>query len=845
MNLEQVREVLVERFNQSLSQGQQRQIIFWYDTEGDFSEEIDRLELPNAKLWKLTGDNNFATKYQLEVEDRDSNYLIYSSNSRPVPQENWLLDIVEYGEDFIADKITIIMKDFGVEDRSLRPVFKRYKKFFNNQRRYNRLQRYNIEDYDERKLDMAIVSALAGLRAPSLEKAIRKILMDSLFNNDNKYLERINKFGDQDKFWELIADKYGYISEDRDLEELMILFIVSNLEHNLATSLPQKWQSYLSFKENNCIVFLDQWMNHTKDSQDYDEIAIEIERRLNLTGYLGDWELEYYLECETLKGFDRAIINQIADNLLSGVEDFTRYQKIISLRRTKHWYQEFKEIYEALYWAVELFKLAKEKNKLITQEKADKFFNKYVEEYHQFDKAYRKFYFAYDKANDKELLKELRTEVENLYTNWYLHELSIKWSNSIEEISDSWELSGVSQQQDFYQEFIAETVQDKGERVFVIISDALRYEAAAEFRAQINNQLKGSTDLFAMQGSLPSTTKLGMVSLLPNKEITIKDNGDIFVDGISSKGLENRKKILANNVAESIALRYQDIVDMSRSELREEVKGTKLVYIYHNEIDAKGDNPATEQETFRAVERTFKQLDELVRTFKYALSAVHIYITADHGFIYRRSDLEASDKTARVKDNIFASKRRVLLSGEEVDLEGTLSINLDYIFGEDNSLNAIVPRGVNRFKKQGAGQNYVHGGASLQEVVIPVIKFRNDRSENSENEVDKVEVKLTSITRKITNNVFFLEFFQAEKIVEKRVARRLYLYFEDESGAKISNENIIIADSTSDKPEERTFKEKFTLRNRDYRRDKDYYLVIIDEETEEVYEEIKFEIDLL
>ncbi|AGB41054.1 TIGR02687 family protein [Halobacteroides halobius DSM 5150] len=840
MELEQIEKILTEKFNQPLTEEKDRQIIFWYDAEGDFKEDIDRLQVANAKIWKLTGDNKFATKYQLEVKDQESNYLVYASYPQPDYREDWLLDISSYADDFTADKVTVIMKDFGVEDPSLRPVFKKYKKFFNNKRRYNRLLDYDIEDYTERKLDTAIISAVCKLKATDLEEAVKKVLMNSLTNDQNKWLTKIKKFANEDKFWELIENKYGYLAEDKDLADLMALLTVTNLEHDLNVTLPEEWSDYLSYKDNNCIVFIDHWMNHSSQAEVYDNLSTEIETKLNLQEYITNWELEDFLECDTFKSFDTAIIDRIVDNLLNDIDDFKRYQDIISLRRTKHWYPEFEEVYEAIYWAVELFKQAKEQS--IRQIKATDFFNKYTEKYYLFDQAYRKFYSTYDQAKNKSLLRELRDKVENLYTNSYLHELSINWSNSVDqELKESWPLGGITQQQEFYQEFIA----DKSERTFVIISDALRYEVAQEFSQKLNNRLKGTTELYAMQGSLPSYTKLGMASLLPHQELNINQQGQISVDGISSQGLKNREKILAEKEPDSTVITYEELVELSRSELRERMKGTQVVYIYHNEIDAKGDHATTEKEVFSAVENTFTQLDTILRILKHSLSATHVYITADHGFIYRRRALESSDKTERLKSDLIERKRRFIISDQQVEPDGTLSVNLDYIFGEDSNLQALVPRGVNRFTLQGPGQNYVHGGAALQEIVIPVVQFRNDRSKESDNEVNKVEVKLTSITRELTNNISYLDFFQTEKVAEKLIPRRLKLYFTDESGEKISNENIIIADSNSSEPNQRSFKEKFTLKNREYSREEDYYLVMIDQENNQVYKEIKFSINLL
>lgn len=845
MNLTEIKKVLVEKFNQELQQGEKRHIIFWYDNNGDFVEEIDGLDLEGVKIWELTEDNNFETKYQLEVVDTENNYLIYSSHPRLPKREDWLLDILLYSDEFSADKLMIDMKELGIEGNSLRYKFKDYKKFFNSKKRHARLKSYGIGDYTAEKLDVAILSALCNLKAPSLENAVKEILMDSLDSQENKYLKKFQSFGDEESFWLLVEERYGYIAENKTLEGLMKSFLITNLEHNLQRELPAKWTTYLSNKETEAIVFIDHWMNHSQDALKYDELTTIIEDELELNTHLQKWDIKEYLGCDTFKSFDLAIINKLMNNLLNDLDEFNYYQEVIETRRTKHWYSKFKDIYEAIYWAIEIFKYQSKYNRVIKRDSAYDMFNKYQTEYYLIDSAYRKFYLAYDNITDKDIIIELRDRVENLYKNWYLHQLSIKWSDTIDrKLANNWQIDGLKQQRDFYNDFIRNTV-IKGERVFVIISDALRYEAAAEFSKRLNTEVKGATDLYATQGVVPSYTKLGMATLLPNNRLEFNDKGDILVDGISSKGRDNRQKILQSYLEESVVTTYEEVSQMKRKELRTLCSGKKLVYIYHNSIDAKGDNSSTELEVFKAVEDTFEELDSLVKTLKNGVSAAHIYITADHGFIYRRDKLEVSDKTEKMNIDAKEIKRRVIISKEDSNIDGILSIDLSYIFGDDSNLKAIVPRGVNRFKLQGAGQNFVHGGAALQEIVIPVIKFKNDRSKNSENESAKVEVKLTNISRKVTNNIFYLEFFQTEKVEDKLIPRRLRLYFEDEAETKISNENIIIADSKSDNPQERSFKEKFTLRNLDYQRDKNYYLVLIDEEDDELYEKISFRISLL
>ena len=112
------------------------------------------------------------------------------------------------------------------------------------------------------------------------------------------------------------------------------------------------------------------------------------------------------------------------------------------------------------------------------------------------------------------------------------------------------------------------------------------------------------------------------------------------------RGLENRKKIIESEVADSIAVHFQDMLAMNKAGRREMLKVKSLIYIYHDTIDAMGDKASTEVYTFNAVETALNQLNDLVKIIRDDLSGTNVYITADHGFLYQRDALEESDKIA-------------------------------------------------------------------------------------------------------------------------------------------------------------------------------------------------------
>lgn len=844
MDLKQIKTLLEDTFNKELSEGKKRHIVFWYDDEEEFKEDIDALDLENAKILKLTKNDYFFVKYQLEKADTESNYLIYVPFGKPNPRENYLLDILKYSVEFSTDKATVIMRDLNISDDSLKSTFRKYIKFFNNKDRCRIFKGYEIERYTEEIVDVAVLSALCRLPYPDFDEVLRVLLMEENLEN-NKYLEAVEKFGRLDVLWKLADKYYGYSDKETTLEKLAIFMLVTNVAYCLSGEMPETWRKYVSSRKADCVVFLSNFMNHSFYFAAYDRLANSMEGKLKVQEYINKWEIEDYINCDTFKAFDEAIIRKLTEQLLSDIGEFERYKDIIQARRTKHWYNLFKSEYECIYWAIELFDCWKDVSQNIRQYTPLEFAKRYAEQYYKLDTAYRKFYTSFDRLQNKELLMELRDKVENIYVNGYLNTLSIKWSDSLETLNGNWTIPGMIMQKDFYNTYI-KPFKNRRERVFVIISDALRYEVAREFCDMLNKERKGSTEIVYMQGCIPSSTRIGMASLLPHKSITIDEDYKAYVDGISSEGTDNRNRILNNYTQESIAVQFMDVIDMKRDDMRKTFGGKELIYIYHNTIDARGDNSKTEREVFDAVEEAFKELMLLINNLVNNVTATNIIITADHGFIYKRGNIIESEKVVKGSIEDAYENRRFILSTNTLELDGTLTFDMEYLLGPGTNLKYISPRGVNRFKVQGTGANYVHGGTSLQEILIPIIKFKNDRSKDSKNEVTKVDVKLTSITRKITNTISYLEFFQTEKIEDKRVPLRLKVYFVDEDNNRISNENIIIADSKSETYEDRSFREKFVLKNRKYDKTKKYYLIMEDEEetVERIYDKIPFIIDI-
>lgn len=840
MNLQEIRNFLKELFSKPLGDGKNRHIVFWYDENEDFIEDIDDFDLEDIKVIKLTENNSFWVKYHIEKEDTTSNILVYSNMKKPDPQEDWLYDIFSYSQEFSTDRATVIMRELKVLEPSLKEVFETYNTFFKNKERITGFKNLDIQSYTKEKIHVGILAVLTKAKIMDMEEIVKSLIKDYL-NGSNKIYEDIKKFGNEDALWTLLEKYYGYSFEERSLERFMAMLLVTNMNETVKFELPKSYDPFISSKTTNCIVFINHFINNVKDNEYYDKMQVLVADKLKIDKLLEKYDSETFVVCDSFEVVDKLILTRITNLLRDGVEEFDKYLNLLFSRRTLHYYKKYRSEYKAIKWTINLLNKKKSLGSMIKTEDAYNMVKSYANEYFYIDKAYRKFYYHYDNCNWKEELSDLKETVESIYNNWYLQELSIKWNDALNDLN-SWRIKGLKYQDKFYHDNIK---YKSKERVFVIISDGLRYESAEELNTLLTNERKGKAELDYIQGVLPSYTKLGMAALLPNNSIEINDKYDVLVNSISSKGIDNRDTILKMENENSLAIKYNEVMDMNATEIVKRFAGLDIVYIYHDAIDAIGDNASTEREVFGATENAFKEIIKLINKLVNRVSAASIIITADHGYLYQRSAMEESNKISGIKLDDGEDSRRFLLTSKDEDVEGTITFSMDYLLGDGSNKYVITPNGTSRFKVQGAGANYVHGGAMLQEIVVPVIRFKNDRSASSVNDIRKVKVSLTSINRKVTNPITFLEFFQDEKLQDKVIGKKIRTYFEDEEGNKISNIKTIIADSRSENPTDRTYRIEFVLESRFYDKTKQYFLVMEEEEDANGdYERIPFNIDI-
>ena len=852
MSIESIQSTLRERFAAPLPEFYQRRIIFWQDEEREFEAMVDQLDLPGVEIIKLTGSNNFEVKKLLLHDDLTSNFLIYNPFAYENSKDNWLRDIELFSEEYRADYISMLMSELNVASGpAMRKTVKLYAKFLDSKDRKGKLQKIGRSYETPIQFHIDVMAVLAGVPGGSAQDIFIAVLSHGLEEESNTPIVSIKKFGNIDAFWQLVRKYTGYIYEEENLLGLFAAHVLlTALSQTMSASVFKGLERFLS--ESNkayCYSMVHEWQNR-EDPSALLELCRSVEQELQLPTRFEKQEIETLLTGDIFPAIHESILKRLYDEISSQVVKTDLILKTVENRRTSGWYSEFSHYYECLYHVARMQNFYQEYvgGFHIVEPKA--IWNLYTQQGYQMDRDYRQFHLHFgntlkdSNAVLEDKLKHAAEYVESLYNNWFLGELTSCWTNAVsDDLASLGYVSEIRRQRDFYAHYIR-PLAGKSTRAFVIISDALRYEVASELSETLVRSTKGTAKLESMQAIFPSITKFGMAALLPGRQLSVNAYMEVLVDGMPTRSTVERQKILCAANPKSVPVPYTDVLNMKRAERRELVSGKDVVYIYHNTIDAIGDKAVTEQKVFEACEDTVQELSNLLRIVVNDMQGTDVFITADHGFLYTYSPLSESDKLSRdaFDGTVFELGRRYGLTAPDTTANYLLPIQLSGLL-DGTPVKGYAPQDSTRIKVKGGGENYVHGGISLQEMVVPVIAFKNLRTSSKQFvELSNAQVGLLSESRKITNLIFSLDFFQRQPISDKVQPCTYTVYMSDDEDRVVSDRQTLIADRTSSNASERVFRVRFNLKAGSYDRNKLYRLVITN--GMDVPEEIEFHIDI-
>jgi hypothetical protein len=250
----------------------------------------------------------------------------------------------------------------------------------------------------------------------------------------------------------------------------------------------------------------------------------------------------------------------------------------------------------------------------------------------------------------------------------------------------------------------------------------------------------------------------------------------------------------------------------------------QVVYVYHDQIDVRGEH--TEDEVFAACREAVQEIQELIHRLFSNANTYHFIVTADHGFIYKRDKVTESDKIGGIHHDGSIVKRRYVIAADPVDEDGICHLSLGYILGNADKRIVSFPCSTSVFKTPGSGgQNYVHGGSSPQEILVPVLEVKMERGHM---DTHCAPIVLVSLIKKITNLNVKLDFVQSEPVSDVVKETKYAIAFRDDAGNLISQEQTYVADRRDAAAQARLFTMQFRFKNQKYDRNRKYYLIVRD-----------------
>lgn len=844
-------------------------IVFWHDSEGEFATTVENLVLDNVNLVRLHETPALQVKIDIERQPGQC-WLLYSTQPEPDPPVDWLLDIRLRSKAFKADSTSILLDDLGLVSQTLRGHLKARSKFLRSSARVERLKRLVVASDNADDLDRKMLAVLVRTDQPELFAILLRLFVTFVqegevdLNAQPKVWQDIIANDLEDAFWLLVKLHLGYAETKPSLRDLLFRILVTDFSRSVIAKPVGALQHFVLPERPlaaNASVFASRWRSDMAHYSSYHLITVAVGRDLDLTQLLAGLSADDLADVMTFEDVERRIISDLKDRVLGGAgAALDAVLALIARRRDGHWanpilanthdvHRALAASYDALEAAIHFLALKDQYQDGFSFASAEAGFSAYQTGLFRFDQGYRHFNRAYELVEPMgwSVLHELKQRIEAAYSGWFMPQLSSAWGKILEGgegLLSSWQLPGVINQQHFFDKVVVPLSDDGAKRVFVIISDAFRFEVAEELAQAINSNSRIKASLSSMLGVLPSYTGLGMAALLPHQRLAYKINSnlELVADGKPVSTTEQRGAYL--DPYAGAAIKAEDLLAMGKDKGREFVRDRRLIYIYHDRIDLIGDKQSSETKTFEAAADTVIELAQLVKFIVNSLNGYNVLVTADHGFIYQESALAEADKSAladKPEGTLLAKKRYLLgqgLGGNDKAWSGNTALTAGT--EPEGSLDFWLPKGVNRFHFAG-GARFVHGSAMPQEIVVPVITVRSTESELAKTKV--VGISLFGASNKVVTNTQRFEFIQNEAVSERVLPRTLVICLRD-GDQPISNEQTATFDSHSPLLDERKRSVLLTVLSGSYDRNKEYFLVARDATTKVEVLRVPLKVDL-
>lgn len=369
----------------------------------------------------------------------------------------------------------------------------------------------------------------------------------------------------------------------------------------------------------------------------------------------------------------------------------------------------------------------------------------YIAQFREVDRLHREFEQAvsdYDWQDTQGLMHPLQQQVRKQYGR-LIEKLQLLFTKHLQ--SSGWPVPGHLSNTEVFDKLVAPKLTQSGHKVAYLMVDALRYELGVALEQQLAED--GKAELTPALAQLPSITLVGMASLLPDAGNSLALNnvdGKLvpFINGQEVKTVAQRMELIRKRYG----ARFQEgrLEDYVRNRFKVE-DGTELLVLRSVEIDGHFENHPDTAPT------------EIINALKRIRVAIHklkdagfrdVVIATDHGF-FMNTHAQAGDTCNKLPGDWLNIHERCLLGDGAAD-QHHYAIATDKAGIRSDMAKLAGPLTMASYK---AGMLYYHGGASLQECVVPVITLQLDAPDQAPMEQANVVLSYKNGAKRTTTRM--------------------------------------------------------------------------------------------
>lgn len=712
-------------------------LVMWQDEAGTYRELLSSLDAGSHQIVDATR-RELATKRRVLREEPRGRFVVYRAGERPQPTDDLIYDITLRATPFVCSDEGIWAEECGVPV-DLVPHLSDHATFFNSKARRSALASSALPKGTDGELKVAMAAACLGITdgtARDAARAMARRLVVELSRGRETGLAAVADAGLADTMWRFIRDELGYLVPDGTAPNAQDLAF-RLLEGTLGDLAEDQW----AMEPTEASRVVGDLAGNPRTREAYEWLVREHGRTAFQMVPAASRSYESLETVEHVPQADEWILMHMTSDATEGQLDQQLVEHVSARRATATSAAAYGHHYGTLLALVRLrTALSRYQLESHAAKTLSTLLEGYASAWHVVDRRYREMHLHFGRVAQGRLGKVLAPAIDAAEARYdsFLSDIASTWQDhALDE--GQWPPRSLPAQVDFFREEVSARAPEPNprHRLGVIVSDALRYECAADLAERLTaSKAKGihgrtRTSVAARVGVVPSYTQLGMAALLPSGAMEIDtSSGYVSKGGSPTKGTKARQSLMSQAVPGTLAWQADELP----ADLAKEVADAPVVWVYHDVIDFRGDKLATERKTFQAVEEALGEIERLVARLLGAGCAT-VLVTSDHGFIYQDRELDDKDfadvphlSWLKGADGVDSEQTRRFVVADVLPKSPLL---IEYTPSELSLKGAYlvgVPRGATRFRLSGSGARFVHGGISPQECVIPVVTIRRTQS---------------------------------------------------------------------------------------------------------------------